>query len=544
MNRDEPVWLRQAWAWWIPLALVLLTVAMRLSGISERSITQDESTMVLFAQGVLERGYPFLRQAHAEFIISTYELVPYPIALSIALFGMSEFAVRLPAVLFSAITVVLVLRFGAALFDRRTGLLAALLFAVLPWTVYWGANAFYPAQVTLTALLATMVVHRMCVDAEPRPRDYWLLLLTVTATYLTWEGSAGILLTFFVMLLVFRWGRWRYLGTWRAWTVTMAVLVVVVGQLTWRTVLREPYQGVVTGRGDISFAKLAFTTPAFDPYYYFGGLFSEAHLVLAAALLLGVFWLRHAFGLRFLYLFLLLYIGVLASLLGYYALRYVFLTAPAFLLAAAGVTVMLADRIAAGSRPLAGAALAGLAALHLAIATPFGLQPVEAATDLQQTARPNELRQDLPGFPFRASATALMRHYRPGDVVIVQAPFPFQVYTGMRGDYFLQSITASSVFFTPESMPYYTDKWVANNVIRSQLELDQLMATTDRLWFVSAPDGASLQSVGPDIYRSIVERWALIDETGDSRLYLWSHPRVRQVDPHAAGLQNPGVPAE
>lgn len=522
-----------AWPVVIPTLLMLLTVVIRLSGIDDNSITQDESTMVLFAQGVLERGYPFLRQAHGDFIISTYELVPYPIALSIGLFGLSEFAVRLPAVVFSAATVWVLLRFAATLFDRRTAVLAALLFAVLPWTVYWGSNAFYPSQVGLAALLATVAMHRIIVTDDPRPRDYYSLLAAVVFTYLTWEGSAGLLPTLFLMLVVLRWGRWQWLRSVHAWTVAAATIFLVVAQLTWRTVLREPYQGVITGRSDVSFAKLAFTTPSFDPYFYPLNLFSEAHLLIAAAFGLGLFLLRRSFGLRLLYLLVILYIAILTSLLGYYALRYVFLTAPAFVIIAAAVTVMLADRVGAGSARMASAALAGLGALHLAVATPWGLQPTAVSEALSVTARPHEMRRDLPGFPFRSVAQLFLQHYREGDKIIVQAPFPFEVYTGLRGDYFLQSVTASSVFFTPESLPFYTDKWAANPVLRNQAELDEVLARHDRVWFVSAPDGASSQTVGLSLYDSLVRRMSLVGDTGDGRLFLWEHPRVRLVPPPA-----------
>ena len=523
-----------AWLYVIPTLLMLLTAALRLSGISDNSITQDESTMVLFAQGVLERGYPFLRQAHGDFIISTYELVPYPIALSIGLFGLSEFAVRLPAVVFAAATAWLILRFTATLFDRRTAVLATLLFAVLPWTVYWGSNAFYPSQVGLAALLATMAMHRIIVTDEPRPRDYYGLLAAVVFTYLTWEGSAGLLPTLFLMLLVLRWGRWQWLVSVHAWTVAAATIFLVVAQLTWRTVLREPYQGVITGRSDVSFAKLAFTTPSFDPYFYPLNLFSEAHLLIALAFGLGFFMLRRSFGLRLLYLLVILYVVILTSLLGYYALRYVFLTAPAFVMIAAAVTVMLADRVGAGSARMASAALAGLGALHLAVATPWGL--------LSVTSRPNEMRRDLPGFPFRSVAQLFLEHYREGDKVIVQAPFPFEVYTGLRGDYFLQSVTASSVFFQPEALPFYTDKWAANPVLRNQAELDEVLARHDRVWFVSAPDGASSQTVGLSLYDSLVRRMSLVGDTGDGRLFLWEHPRVRMVPPPAPTVDRPRAP--
>lgn len=513
----------------LPALLVLLTVALRLYGISDNSITQDESTMVLFAHGVLERGYPFLRQAHSEFIISTYELVPYPIALSIGLFGMSELGARLPAVCFAAGTCLLILNFATTLFDRRTGVLAALLFAVLPWATYWGSNAFYPSQLAFFALLSTMAVHGLIVEDEPRPWRFYSLLACFTATYLTWEGSAAVLPAFFVMLLAFRWGRWQWLKGPHAWTVAAGIIFVVVGQLTWRTVLRQPFLGVVTGRSDVSFAKLAFTGTGFDPLYYVGGLFSEAHLVIAACLLAGLLLLRASSGLRFLYLFLGLYLLVLTSLLGYYALRYVYLTLPAFVMLAAAVSVQLADCVSAGSRLASATALAGLTALHLVFGTAWSLQPVELSRDLVTTARPNEMRRDLPGFSFRSTAKVLMDAYRPGDTVIVQAPFPFAVYTGMRGDYFLQSVTASSVYFEKGALPYYTDKWMANPVLRNQEELDEVLARHDRVWFVSAPDGASTLSVGLPLYDSLVRRLQLFAETGDGRLYLWVNPRVRML---------------
>lgn len=149
--------------------LVLLTAAVRLDGIEEASITQDESTMTLFAQGILEKGYPFVTTRTGPFVSSTYELVPYPIALSLSLLGFSELAVRLPAVLFSVGTVLAMLAFATRLFDRRVGLLAAATYAVLPWAIHWGQNGFYPAQVQLLALLLMISTYRMFYDEEPQP---------------------------------------------------------------------------------------------------------------------------------------------------------------------------------------------------------------------------------------------------------------------------------------------------------------------------------------------------------------------------------------
>jgi 4-amino-4-deoxy-L-arabinose transferase-like glycosyltransferase len=506
------------------LALVLLTVVLRLWNISKNSITQDESTMILFAQGVLERGYPFLRQANSEFIISTYELVPYPIAASMAVFGFNEFAVRLPAVFFAAGTCVLLFQFGRRLFDVWVGFLAALLFAVLPWAIYWGSNCFYPSQVAFFSLCTTMVVHRLIEEERPRTWVYYALAATFTGAYLSWEGTGFLLPCFFVMILVFRWGRFQWMKDVHGWIAASAMIFMIVAQLTYRTVLREPYLGIQTGRSEISFATLAFKGVAFDPYFYITGLFSEAHITIACMLVLGVLLLKESRSLRFLYLFFSVVVLMLTAFLGYYALRYVYLTLPSFLLSAAAVSVALVNKLTGPRSKTAQAlALAGVITLHLTVATPWGFKPIESA-ELLGEVRPYEMRQDLAGFPFRGTAQALKDRMQQGDILIVQAPFPFQVYTGIRGDYFLQSVLATSVFYDPKSSPYYTDKWVANPVLRSKEELDDVMSRHSRIWLVSSPDGASRLSIGDELYRYFEERSKLVEETADGKLFLYERP--------------------
>lgn len=514
--------------WAISLPIVLLVILLRLGGISDNSITQDESTMILFARGVIERGYPFLRQVHSEFIISTYELVPYPIALFVALFGTSEFSVRLPSLLFAAGTSLLILRFGTQLFDRRVGVLAALLFAVLPWAIYWGSNAFYPSQVQFFSLLTTMVVHRLVVDERPATWVYYAMLGSFTASYLTWEGSGFLLPVFFVILLAMRWWRFAWLKNPHGWVAASLMIFVVVLQLTYRTVLREPYLGIMTGRSEISMATIAFTSVGYDPFYYAEGLFTEAHLVIGSCLVLGLLFVRTSRPLVFLYLFLGLVILFLTSALGYYALRYIYLALPAALLIASATSVMIVDRLTADSdsvvsRRVRALGLAAVGLLHFSVASPWGLSPTGASPELAKV-RPTELGHEHPGFSFRSVADALEEQRRPGDVLIVQAPFPFQVYTGLKGDYFLQTVVAGSIFYQEKSMPFYTDKWVANPVLRDRNDLDEVLHNNERVWLVATPDGASKLSIGDDLYSFFEKNATVVMETEDGRLYLWKRP--------------------
>jgi len=525
---DDHLWRGFCWA------LVVLAVILRLQGIADNSITQDESTMILFARGVFERGYPVLAQNYSDFIISTYELVPYPIALSVVFFGENEFGVRLPSVMFAAGTMLLILRFGVRLFDRRVAALAGLLFAVLPWATYWGSNAFYPSQAQFFALLTTMSIHRLIEEERPATAVYYRIFAFFSLSYLSWEGCGFLLPVLFALIVLFRFGRFQWLANVHAWIAASLIILVVVAQLTFRTVLREPYLGIVSGRQTVSGVSLAFTQVGYDPMFYIDGLTSEAHVLLAWSLLAGIVVLRDSRSLRFLYAFIVLILVFWTGLLGYYALRYAYLSLPALLLASAGASVLLVDRLfgrprhgpAAVVTPFPGAhrvAYVVVVVLHLAVASAWGVQPIEASPSLSQ-ARPYELRHNLTGFSFRALAHALEARLQPDDAVIVQAPFPLQVYTQESGDFFLQRVAASSVYFVPEALPYYTDKWVGNRVLHTDEELEHVLRTYPRVWLLSSPDGGARLSITQETYAMLERRMELVFEAADGRLFLWTRP--------------------
>ena len=158
-----------------PWLLGLAAGWVRMAGIADKSLTQDESTMTLFAMGVLERGYPFIMRGDTPFLISTYELVPYPIALSTWLFGVSELGTRLPAVLFGVLTTICLFFIGRRWFDWRAGALAASIYAFLPWSIYWGSNGFYPSQLAFFSLLTIAAVRELLIRDEVEARWYYLV---------------------------------------------------------------------------------------------------------------------------------------------------------------------------------------------------------------------------------------------------------------------------------------------------------------------------------------------------------------------------------
>src|SRR4030095_10054475 len=72
---------------WLALGMIVLAaLAMRLHGLTAFPLDQDDILIRNYAEGIFDRGYPSLNFYNFVVPISTYELLPYPIALSCLIF--------------------------------------------------------------------------------------------------------------------------------------------------------------------------------------------------------------------------------------------------------------------------------------------------------------------------------------------------------------------------------------------------------------------------------------------------------------------------
>lgn len=519
------------WESLIPVGLALLTLILRLQKIDELSITQDESSMIRYAQeGILEKGYSFRWRGGEEFLLSTYELVPYPIALSLFFLGFSEFAVRLPAVIFSVGTDLLIYYFASYLFDRRVGLLSALLFAILPWAIYWGNNGFYPSQLQFFSLLTTVLIHRLFFEKKvPTVECYWISA-SFLATFFSWEVSGILLPVYLIIGGIMRTETANWLTNMHAWFAARIIIVAVIIQLTFRTVLRSPYEKLGSSLGDISFLNLAFTRTDFSPFFYIRAFIqSDSHSIMVLFFIGGLFFFKVNHNMRFLYFLVLGCQVFLTVFLGLYALRYSYFLLPYVLMISAASTFLLSDwfvrtltlKSSGVIQVIRWLNILLLSVLQLVVAAPKGLQGNRLFSDGREAAL--EFRYHHRGASFRTIAMALKNHYQPGDIIIVQAPSPLIVYTQITGDYFLQSIASSAVFFSGTDSPYYMDKWVGNPVLRHYDELQDLLYQSTRVWFVSVPHFRSMKRLEPALQVFITQKMQLVEEGINGQLYLWEN---------------------
>ncbi len=157
----------------------------------------DEAGQGYSAYSILKTGrdewgelLPLFPRGFGDYKAPLYTFLTIP---SVALFGLSEFSTRLPAVLFGTLSILLVYLLTRELFDSHTGMWAAVLLAISPWHIQVSRSAFEGGLgiffVSLGLLLAIKGIHN---------RRYlysgFLFLAINTYTYHSWR-LATLLLT-------------------------------------------------------------------------------------------------------------------------------------------------------------------------------------------------------------------------------------------------------------------------------------------------------------------------------------------------------------
>ena len=221
----------------IGLAFILIVAAvLRFYDLDRTSIWLDEA--ISWKQASL----PFLEMLAATARDKNPPLHSIILKLTIALFGDSETALRAPSALLGVGAVYLLYRLGTMLFDRATGLIAALLLALSGFHVWYSNEARMYALLSFTATLFVLTV----VQATRRPNWATLAGCAAAGTALLYShvyGSfifAGVSLYVWAGLLVrASWIR----VSWRSWIVTQVAAIGLF--LPWAIILLKRAWGVV-----------------------------------------------------------------------------------------------------------------------------------------------------------------------------------------------------------------------------------------------------------------------------------------------------------
>lgn len=512
------------------MAIMMVAFFLRLEDIAVQPLTVDEATIAGFARGVVEKGYPYLMVGDMEVKLATYEIVPYFIALSIKILGYSDFALRVPALIFGTLTVSLIIFAGKNWFGRSVGILAGILYAVSPWAIYWSQNCFHPAQTQFSTLLAILVFQRLIDTENISLRLAIGSALAFTFSYLSWEGIGLVLPIMAFVAFYIRWSQWKWFAQINLWIAGLLITMMVAAQIIRRTLLQSPYIMVGSGKGDMTGPQLTFTDPSYQPFYYIQNFFlSETHLALSLIFIAGLVLMFFDRKLSFAVSFVVISYLSLTNMLGYYNAHYIYFVLPVFLLAVAAtfikIIMLLSDLAEQHKGIMARVQLVLvsilLTGLLLIPSTSNGLKLYHTLTSMVDRQR-IDYRPDLVGVDSRAPSRILNERFQPGDIIIVTVPLILEHYTGKKGDYFIQTITDRKVVYdTVSESPFYVDKFVGNPVLRSQQELEDVLQRHARVWFLAAPARGLNRIIDEQTLAYIKRNMQVVFESYDSTLYLW-----------------------
>lgn len=505
---------------WLPIgALAVIVIAgliVRAWGMLDPSMSHDEVSVVRMAQGIFKIGFPFMRTGSFVRYAATYEMLPYPIALSWLLFGGSVFALRLPALIFGTLTIGLIGWVGRRLMDWRVGLTAAIVYAFLPATILHSQDLFYPAQESFFALASIWLFYEAIREPGINHRAMTWATAAFICAYLSWEGSGFFLPAMFVAIVACKWGEWDWLLDGHLWLCVAIAAAVVILELSWKMVAVIPdYLGVGKDLNELASPTLAFLDRlVFDAFFYVRNFFfidNQALLTIVA--IAGLVVVRRHQAILYLNALLISVAILYTGFLGLYHPKYAYNWTPILVLAAAGTAFYIYDRVGELCIPdrrarlvrglagvLGGVILIGYTNPYLVKLYRFAAVPQTPTFDSRFGVSFSPDYRDEDNF--------VARHLLPGDAVVTPTPHVFQYDTGIRPDYTMNTMLAYRYYFDRgQASPGFIDRSLGVPLIFSLDDLRRAQAQYRRLW--------------------IIERNIKIDaETPDITAYLLTHGRV------------------
>ena len=512
------------YGFWIALgAIVLGSFVIRLQGLTTFPLDQDDILIRNYAQGIFERGYPSLDFYDYVIPITTYELVPYPIAFSCLIFGWSDWAVLLPAVIFGTLTTLLVGLMGRNLFDWRTGLAAALIHAFNPLNVFWSQHCFHPSQDQFFALLTIWSFYLAI--REPGKLDvkyFYGSCLGFVCTYLSWEGTGFLLPIMAGMLMLMYPGRWGWLRQPQLWVGLIVVGSIVLIELSWRKMAAPNFLFLGYGLAQLGGPQLYFLNPESMPFYYVTSfLVTEPHLPLTILSAAGVFFAWKNQAVRYC---LIIFVGLLAAFslcLPIYSVRYFYFYQFLLILTACGVFFTIWDRtreLITGLRPaevvVGGSGVVALL-LIFGIATETGFKIFRLADRPEPSLRYGIARQDT-----RSPAEFVASRLRPGDIVLANLTQAFYLYGYRMPDYALDTLLATRIIYLNRYGSYH-HRFLGIPMVRNLRDMDNIFGKARRIWYVGGGPITVKRPELKDALDFIIQRAKIVYSTYHTRVYLW-----------------------
>ena len=229
---------------YLPLTLILVILLVigfywRVYGLNNNySFWTDENHVAIFVRAILEKGKPILTNGYST---KDQQLQYWLSSISVKVFGLNEFGVRFPSVLFGTLTVLATYLLGSCLFNRKVGFFASLLTALLKIEILWSRQTRPYQALQFFYLLGAYFIYRLVIEKK-FDWHYFLGFLACGVLASLMHGL-GLVVFFsgFVYLLIFKtpWfnKKWMFLGLFLfllfGWFFRVSIFIVFsqVGQI-------------------------------------------------------------------------------------------------------------------------------------------------------------------------------------------------------------------------------------------------------------------------------------------------------------------------
>ena len=486
----------------------------------------DEPTTLLVAQAIARTGTPILPSGH---FYGNDLVFSYLAGALVATLGANLAVIRAFSLAASLATIALVCVAGWRSFGFYApesggpadgeatpwiGLWSALLLALSPEAILWGARARAYALLQLVAFLAVWLFYLgVAAGRDGLRRLGWLLL--VVAVYV--HPEAGLLLPGLVVGAMLA-GGWRWWFRPGRLIELLLAAAAVSSRFWWQTVLARGQIGqfdLPTGsRPPLQWVHdLPARVNSILPFFLQGERLAWTLLALLA--LVGAGWAvvrgrRRESWLPVLFFSACLWLVPVSMVLvlgdTYQSPRYLSMLLPIFaLLAAWGLWLVVTGLFRLGARPRWRVALVGLATVVLTAAS---LPGAIAASNPQQQG-------------FRAALEYVAARWQPGDRIATVAPAYSQTILG-HCDYFTLGLDYEEFVYRADDGKWH-DRWLGAPLIRSAAELAAVLDGGGRLWFVT-DESRLRQRFDPAFAQLVWQRMELAIKTDQVLVFLSLDP--------------------
>ncbi|WP_135606171.1 glycosyltransferase family 39 protein [Methanococcoides sp. NM1] len=161
----------------VALLIGMITVVgflLRVYQLGNQSLWLDEAISSNAAAALLQYGSPVFPSGY---IYGRAILNTYLIALSYNIFGVSEFAGRLPSVIFGTLTIPVVYFIGARLENRNAGILASIFIAFSVWEIMWSRQARMYQQLQFFYFASILLIYEF--NNNRTTKNFILLVICI-----------------------------------------------------------------------------------------------------------------------------------------------------------------------------------------------------------------------------------------------------------------------------------------------------------------------------------------------------------------------------